>query len=119
MTKADIKAAHGRGTSRAFRAWQNGATLVAVISGPLTMWMLPGAAVLAPTIRPDAPERIRDWVERRALANLTGLCPTCGAAAGVNRPTRIGMTHEPDCDVQEEPRDLPRWIVADHQEENR
>jgi hypothetical protein len=41
-------------------------------------WILNGTAYIAPAIEPEMPARLRQGIERRALAAITGLCP-CGA----------------------------------------
>lgn len=71
-------------------------------------WRVGRALVLLPTLAPHAPVSVLRRLVARVLANGTGRCPLCGAAADLSTsperpaswtllPLTVGVTHPEDC----------------------
>jgi hypothetical protein len=77
------------------------------LSDNFDIWTLGVVATVMPALRATDPPPLRDAMTRRAAANLTGRCPTCQAATDVApiapRKATGAMTHEPTCDLADEP----------------
>lgn len=96
-----------------------------------------GPLTLLPALAPSAPFDVRRRYLARVVANTTGRCPMCGAAAGVApdapdpehgrlaayrvAPVRVGITHAPDCPATFTDHDRqhldPRALNADREGE--
>ncbi len=80
----------------------NGATpnLVASIGGQ-DQYMVGPVLVSVPVLRDDYPDDLKDAIERRRRAGLTGRCD-CGATRQLTRKGRMEMCHEDDCIATDE-----------------
>jgi hypothetical protein len=85
------------------------------VSGGWTTWILisatPRALLVMPSRDPGWPADVLAAYDCRVEANLTGVCPSCGAMADIAgvapRQARGQMPHDNDC-----PAISPRLIAA-------
>lgn len=82
---------------RASLAAMNGATpnLVGSIGGQ-DQYMVGTVLVSVPVLRDDYPDDLKDAIDRRRRAGLTGRCD-CGAERHVTRKGGLQIDHEYDC----------------------
>jgi hypothetical protein len=75
--------------------------------GGFTLWARDGVAVMMPTPRADWSEAVQQRYMARLEANLTGVCPSCGAAVDVRpgaprQPAAATLVHATDCPIGDE-----------------
>lgn len=70
----------------------------------ISLWKLGPAACVTESLDSDAPEIYVEIMRDRVLANLTGSCPECGAAASITTPGRGEIAHHAGCLAGHPPR---------------
>jgi hypothetical protein len=66
------------------------------LSNGQEVWLRSRMMLVIPALADDYPDPIKDAIDRRRRASLTGRCD-CGALWNITRRGHLDMEHEPDC----------------------
>lgn len=89
------------------------------LSNGQEVWMRGRVMLVIPALIDDYPDPIKDAVDRRRRASLSGRCD-CGAAWSLTRRGHLDMEHEPECPASDEALDdlaaahgmvFGRWVA--------
>jgi hypothetical protein len=71
------------------------------LSNGQEVWVRGRMMLVIPALVDDYPDPIKDAIDRRRRASLTGRCD-CGAHWEITRRGNLGMEHEPGCDAADD-----------------
>jgi hypothetical protein len=89
------------------------------LSNGCEVWMRGRMMLVLPPLVDDYPDPIKDAVDRRRRASLSGRCD-CGATWDLSRRGHLEMTHEDGCDAADDALDdlaaahgmaFARWVA--------
>lgn len=69
-------------------------------AGGQDIYQVGPTVVAIPILRDDYPPELKDAIDRRRRAGLTGRCD-CGAVRQLTRKGRLQYDHEPSCDASD------------------